>query len=394
MNSRPRILTFGQYFRPAFRAGGAARSISNIVDHLGDEFEFWVVCRDRDLGDSSPYDLETNCWTHLDSHHVHYTTLNMAVLGRFTKIMRSKDWDAVYVNSYASPVFSFLARLLHRFGWAGNAPLIVAPRGEFARSALSISPLRKRLMLLSGRILGMHKRPLFQASCEHERQDIMRVIGPSLDRIKVAPDMLPIETLEVPEGKRRRKEQGSLMLSFIARISPIKNLEFLLRAVRACRAKVSLDIYGPIGDENYWIKCQRIIAEMPPNISISEHGAIPREDVPTALVRSNAFVMTTLSENFGHSIFEALDAGVPVLISDQTLWRDLETDKAGFDLALDDPTAFTEVIERWAAMGEAEFDEWRAGARRRASHWVQHSDVKGANRQLFLSAIERSGSSS
>ena len=368
--------------------------MSNIVDHLGDEFDFWVVCRDRDLGDSLPYDIEANRWSHFDAYHVHYTTLNIAVLGRLTKIMRSGDWDAVYVNSYVSPVFSFLARLLHRCGFAGNAPLIIAPRGEFASSALSISPLRKKLMLLSGRILGMHRSALFQASCEHERQDIIRVIAPRDDRIRIAPDMLPIQADEVPEEERRKKEKGALRLSFVARISPIKNLEFTLHALIACRARVSFDIYGPVGDENYWVKCQKIIAEMPQNISVSDHGPLTREEVPAALVRSNAFVMTTLSENFGHSIFEALAAGVPVLISDRTLWRDLEADKAGFDLALDDVTAFTDAIERWAAMDEAEFAEWRDGARRRARHWIEHTDVKGANRQLFLSAMDQPGPTS
>ena len=49
-----RILTLVDYYPPAYKAGGPIRSVSNLVERLSDEFEFWVVTRDRDLGDAVP----------------------------------------------------------------------------------------------------------------------------------------------------------------------------------------------------------------------------------------------------------------------------------------------------------------------------------------------------
>ena len=97
--------------------------------------------------------------------------------------------------------------------------------------------------------------------------------------------------------------------------------------------------------------------------------------------------MPTLGENFGHSILEALAASLPVLISDQTPWRDLEMRKAGFDLPLGDRDQFTVAIDKLAVMNGKEFETWRISARSEAQNWLQNSDAVEANRLLFHRAL-------
>ena len=48
------LLLVGNYL-PGFKSGGALRSTVNMVERLGDEFEFWIVTSDRDVGDTSGY---------------------------------------------------------------------------------------------------------------------------------------------------------------------------------------------------------------------------------------------------------------------------------------------------------------------------------------------------
>ncbi len=70
------------------------------------------------------------------------------------------------------------------------------------------------------------------------------------------------------------------------------------------------------------------------------------------------FFLAPFSENFGHAINEALSAGVPVVISDKTPWRNLQEKGMGWDLPLDNRRAFIEVIEAMAsakASGKALF---------------------------------------
>jgi hypothetical protein len=49
------IIAFDHYYLHGFRAGGPVRMIVNMVEHLGDEFEFRVVTSDRNVRDCSPY---------------------------------------------------------------------------------------------------------------------------------------------------------------------------------------------------------------------------------------------------------------------------------------------------------------------------------------------------
>ena len=51
----------------------------------------------------------------------------------------------------------------------------------------------------------------------------------------------------------------------------------------------------------------------------------------------------------------------PVVISDRTPWRDLETVSAGWDLPLEEE-AFRKVLQRCIDMDNDEYQRWRAGA--------------------------------
>ena len=386
MNQRPAILVFVQYFRPAYRAGGAARSIANLVDHLGDEFDFHVVCRDRDLGDSGPFGLPRSQWTQVGKAKVWYEPLSARSPLTMLRLLRSRHWDAVYCNSYFNPVFSIAPRLFHRLGLAKTKGLVVAPRGEFAQDAIKISGAKKRRFLRLARWLGIDKGVLFQASVEHEARDIAVHRPWVAQSTRLAADLTPVDELAGAANAFAAKEPGELRLVMIARIAPIKNIAFALEALRGCTHKVRFDLYGPMEAPEYWAECQRTIAALPRNVTVEWHGPIPREEVTRALASAHVFFMPTFGENFGHAIFEALFMGLPALISDQTVWRDLAVQQAGADLPLGDTAPFTAMIERWAAMDALEFVAWREGAQARAAQWLEQSPSVEANRALLLEA--------
>jgi glycosyltransferase involved in cell wall biosynthesis len=386
MSPRPAILVFVQYFRPAYRAGGAARSIANLVDHLGDEFDFHVVCRDRDLGDREPFALPRAQWTEVGKAKVWYEPLSARSPLTMLRLLRSRRWDAVYCNSYFNPVFSITPRLFHRFGLARTKGLVVAPRGEFAQDAIKISGAKKRRVLRLAKWLGIDNGVMFQASVEHEARDIARHRPWVADQTRLAADLTPVDELAGAANAFALKEKGELRLVMIARIAPIKNIAFALEALRGFTHKIRFDLYGPMEAPDYWAECQQIIAALPGNVSVEWHGPIPREEVTRALASAHVFFMPTFGENFGHAIFEALFMGLPALISDQTVWRDLEQQQAGADLPLGDTVPFTAMIERWAAMDALEFAAWREGAQARAAQWLEQSPSVEANRALLLEA--------
>ena len=95
------------------------------------------------------------------------------------------------------------------------------------------------------------------------------------------------------------------------------------------------------------------------------------------------FFFPTLGENFGHVILEALCAGCPILISDQTPWRDLEEKDVGWDMPLSKPEMFQEVLQRCVDMNNDEYVKWSERAQEYGFGVTKDDGVVEQNRRLF-----------
>jgi glycosyltransferase involved in cell wall biosynthesis len=144
-----------------------------------------------------------------------------------------------------------------------------------------------------------------------------------------------------------------------------------------------LTLNGDIEDSSYWEKCSSEINALPGNISVSWEGPVANDKVPEALNKYHLFVLPTKGENFGHAIFEALSSGKPVLISDQTPWRNLQQKKIGWDLPLDEPRLFQNAIEEIAGFDQQEYDLWSQNAWTYAHDFTSRLNLKEDYLKLF-----------
>ena len=80
-------------------------------------------------------------------------------------------------------------------------------------------------------------------------------------------------------------------------------------------------------------ECNKVILEK--DVKAEYKGVAKPNELDEILIKYDFFLFPTLHENFGHVISESLLRGTPVICSDQTYWRNLEKQKAGFDLPLD-----------------------------------------------------------
>jgi glycosyltransferase involved in cell wall biosynthesis len=94
-------------------------------------------------------------------------------------------------------------------------------------------------------------------------------------------------------------------------------------------------------------------------------------------------VLPTLGENFGHAIFEALSAGRPVLISNQTPWHNLASQKIGWDISLDRPKEFVKAIEEISGWSQYDFDDWCNNTYNFAQSFTNKKDLKQQYKTLF-----------
>jgi glycosyltransferase involved in cell wall biosynthesis len=183
----------------------------------------------------------------------------------------------------------------------------------------------------------------------------------------------------------KQKKPDELSCVFISRIHPKKNLYYFIKLLTEIRSEIRLnfDVYGVEEDEKYAEECKQLSGSLGKNIHVDFKGPIPYTEVFRTMQRYHLFVLPTLGENYGHVIYEALSAGDPVLISDQTPWRYLEKEKAGWDLPLNQKERFKEAIRQAAAWNQGQYDEWSKNAFHLAENSVDIPRLFEKYKKLF-----------
>lgn len=375
MNRKKTILVFIDWFTPGYRAGGPITSCSNLIEQLKDEYNFKVITRDRDYMSDDAYDVKRDCWSHIkDGCEIYYVSPKLLSRKNLKVIIRNTEFDLMYINGMFSWYFSILPLFLD-----DKESMIVSPRGMLRSSALSVKGFKKKIYLIIARILGFYKGVIFHATTPEEAIDIRSQFNKN--NVRVAPNMpRPFDTNGIDE---KHKAKGSLNICFPGRIAREKNLKYALEVVSKINGNVQLNIAGELYDQQYWNECEMVMDELPDNISTHVLGSLNPQEFKQELKNSDVSLLPTLGENFGHAIIESLSLGSPVLISDQTPWKGLESRKAGVDIALNSKDKFVMSLQGFCDMDSNEFNDWRRNAKQYAIEEVNWEQDKEKYRQLF-----------
>ena len=342
------LIIMGRYL-PGYKDGGPVRSIKNLTDFLGKEYNFKILTCDRDHGDTEAYpNIKVNGWNRVGNAEVYYVPPKG--FGEKLIVELAGHVDMIYVcgcfNDYAINTL-----IANRFGKI-KVPVVVAAMGLFSPGALQIKSLKKNTFINVFNTLGLFKNVYWSATSEMEVTDILNVIKTDRKKIFIAED-LP----RAVRGVRiiKIKNPGELKVVFISRFSPKKNLLQAIKILQQVKCNVKFTLYGPDEDKDYWSECQKELNKFPNNVSWTWKGNLESEKVVETLKDQDVFLFPTRGENFGHVIQEALSAGCPCIISDQTPWQDFKSQGVGYVLPLSDDESFVDAIEKYAAMGQEEF---------------------------------------
>jgi len=382
---RTRVLILLPHFLPGRAYGGPVRTVSNLMERLGGEFEFHLLTSDHDFRSSTPYDLPADQWLDWRGRaRVRYASPAGRTASALAAAIRDTAPDLLYLNSLFHPRFSLLPLQLWRWGRLGHCGLALAPRGELAPAALAQKPWRKRLFLAAARAAGGYGRVAWQASGDHEAGHIRAAWPRAL--VVTAPN------LGVPPGeeppRQRVKRPGELRLLFLGRVSRMKNLPFLLERLDGLPGRVELQVAGPAEDAALLDGLRRRAAGLP-GLQVEFLGEVEPDAAGALLREADLLVQPSLGENFGQSILEALCRGLPVLVSDRTPWRGLSGRGAGWDLPLEDPGAFRQALETALSWSEEDRRSWAEAARRLGRERLEDPAALEGHRELFRRARER-----
>jgi len=340
-----KILIFTDSFLPGYKGGGPITSIANLVLLLNDNFDILICTSNHDFGDTQPYNLPYD-------KPIQYQDFNVIYLSKMDKIsiqtvIQNFNPDLLYLNSFFS-VTTQIVILLNKSYF--NKSCIVAPRGELQENALAIKSFKKKTYLFLYKLLKIHKNIIFHSTDEIESISLEKHFD--LKQISSLSNVVRVDSSQPLE-----KQEKELRLLFVSRISRKKNLLYALEVLKSVNVDISFDIYGPKEDIKYWKECQNIIDTLPKNISVIYKGSLSQEKIMIMMREYHAFLFPTFSENFGHVIVEAMQAGLVPIISDQTPWRNLEDYNAGWDIPLNEKERYKEVIETLYVMNNEAYSK-------------------------------------
>lgn len=348
---KQKVLIFIDWFSPGFKAGGPTASNVNIVDHLAEFFDFYVITSDTDYHAEKPYpEIESDKWIDRGNYHVFYFSKEKLNFKNLLSIVNKIEIPVWYINGVYSRFFSIYPLIIAKK--LNPKKVIVSARGMLSPHAFANKGIFKNLFINSMKLAGFYKGVHFHGTNANECEDIKN---------KISKNTLcnPIENL--PRKSKFQfsptsKQNDLIRLVSFARISPEKNTLYAIQALKHCTSNVTYDIFGQINSEVYWNECKGAIKNLPPNVLVSYKGSVNPSEMSNLYKNYDVMYLPTTGENFGHAILESFMNSRPVIISDTTPWKDLESQNIGFDISLDDPKEFAKVIDKMAKLPRNKFE--------------------------------------
>ena len=372
------ILVLIDWFHPGYKAGGPIRSCVNFSYAMKNEYNIWVMTSDTDHGSDKPYEnIETNKWTHFDDNiQVMYVSSDQKKIAKSYDIIKKINPDFIYINVVFSIFFSIYPLLLKVLGLLKNQ-VVICPRGVFNAHGLATKTFKKTTFLKVMKAIGAFKNVTFHATTDLENNDTRKLLGNDKKIVTVS----NFPPSKIGAFNLREKEENTLSLVYIARVHPIKNLLFFLKLLKKFNPQITLNIYGPIEDQEYWELCKIEIEKN--NHLINYKGEIKHAEVSKKLSNNDFLVLPTTGENFGHSILESFMESRPVIIADTTPWKNLEEKKVGWELSIEDDIEFLAALNKAYQMSNAEYKEWSKNSWKLANAVISNNATLKTYKKIF-----------
>jgi glycosyltransferase involved in cell wall biosynthesis len=371
-----KIMVFTDWFYPGSQAGGPIQSLISFMKNSEDTF--YVVTRNTDLNSIIPHEnIQSDSWqaSFQGNIQVYYLNENSLteefILKKFSEI----NPDRVYLNSMWSPKFSLLPlKVFRSIGFNNN--VFLAPRGMLKPAAFKQKGFKKKLFLLFSKFTKIYSNITWHATSEIEKEEILQKFPKG--NIRIAPN---ISNATVTS---RVKEMSSpFRILTVGRISPEKGYYEALEAIRnwSPTKLVNWDIVGMEENQELFDSIQ-LFAKDSASIQIQIHGHKNQDELKPFYENSHLFFLPTRGENYGHAIAEALSYGTPVVISDQTPWKNLEESNAGKSSSLN-PNNLAESLNFFLNLSNETYRKWSDGALVYAQKQINTESVILKNKNLF-----------
>lgn len=158
------------------------------------------------------------------------------------------------------------------------------------------------------------------------------------NRLDVVENGAELTCAEIPH----RDTVSPPIIISVGRLHAVKNYDMAIRMMAQLR---DLDFeywIAGLGDEECALKA--LAQELGIESKVKFLGFV--ENIPDLLRRSSVFLMPSRWEGFGLSAVEAMNAGLPCVVSDVDGLREVVSDKCAFTIPSEQPNMFIEALRR------------------------------------------------
>lgn len=287
------------------KSGGPAQVIWDFIDLTKADFSYEVCSTNEGLSDKEINHLQEektipiHCFSYSGTHS---TKRSLALFSWLKK--ECVQFDLVYIHAGFS-LISEVSALICGFK---KIPFVYRPLGT-----LSPYSLKAGRSFFKSMALFLEKRQLNRALWVHatskiEKQDIL-ALAPKAN-VEIIP--LPIKS----QFLSAKLQQKPLMLGFLSRIHPKKNIELILNVLSDLELKPHFRlIIAGTGEENYLSELKDFIQQNNLEQVVNFIGFIEGENKIRFFDSINWFVLPSFHENFSVATAEALSFGVPCITS-------------------------------------------------------------------------------
>ena len=371
-----KIMVFTDWFYPGSQAGGPIQSLISFMKNSSDTF--YVVTRNTDLNSTIPYsNIQSDSWqrSFQENIQVYYLNENSLTEDFILKVYSEINPERVYLNSMWSPKFSLLPLKVFRAIGISNK-VFLAPRGMLKPAAFKQKGFKKKLFLLFSKFTKIYSNITWHATSEIEKEEILQKFPKA--NIRIAPNISNAKS-----ASKVKEMTSPCRILTVGRISPEKGYYEALETIQTWNPKSEIhwDIVG-LEENAELVRTIQSYSKESASIQITLHGHKNQDELKSFYENAHLFFLPTRGENYGHAIAEALSYGTPVIISDQTPWKNLEEEFAGKSSSLDS-TNLAESLDFFLNLSKADYLLWSAGSMKYASQHVNSPETLALNENLF-----------
>lgn len=244
--------------------------------------------------------------------------------------------DLVHVHS----IWQWTLHLAVRAARKKGVPYVLAPRGTIEKWSLKQKWLKKKIALMTYQGVDFRHAVAIHCTAESEAAQVRRLWPRS-------PIIMSPNGVNAPCGlpPKRLHEDGFHRVLFLSRFHYKKGVLNLVDAWAKVRPKGwKVELVGT--DSSGYLKVvEEHIEELGLKDDFIITGPLMDEEKWVAYRRADLFILPSYSENFGIVVAEALYAGVPVITTKGTPWRELETEGIGWWIDAGVDTLSRAIIE-------------------------------------------------